>query len=658
MPAIWGFCTKSTTLEPHNNNNNNNTELNLSHINSLNAVFSTVKNNYNNYKIESFHDKASSCCHFGYGHQQFTPEAANEHLPMLSQDNSVLFTSDCVIDNRQDLLSQMSWLDKNCSDGRLLYEAWLKWGEKLTDYVIGAYAFAVYITSDNTLHIFTDHMANRSIFYYETDDSLMFSTAIVPLANAVKAVPSEKWIGGCLSTVSADMMLYEHLTPYEGILQMPSATHLIYGKKGISLKKYWSAKSVRGHYPHKDTMEYREQFVDTFNKCVSSVLRSDTMTGCTLSSGLDSSCIASLAAKELAKRGQSLHSYTSVPLKEYIHTNNRTEIADESKGVYEVCKMYPNIIPQFLECPDKDAFSELKRLIPLIGYPMKSGYNLAWLDAIYSKAASDGCKLMLKGQYGNSTISWGKALSVFYQLICHCHPIIALKMMRGFGRQYNVPRKTILKFILKEYKNNFAGYTPCEDDMLCSNRLNKKNKYTSFLKKTERTSGGGEMDSAAKRKRFIFNETGLMQLGMFDTIMSLIHGVLIRDPAKDMRIVTLCCQLPVECGIAGYVERGMVRTYMKGIVPDLILNDLYHRGIQSADYAFRCKKMWSAKRQNIINQLNNSELNRYANNAILENLINTLRSCDEEKLTFDDLRKANVFYACSVFLSANENRYN
>ena len=158
------------------------------------------------------------------------------------------------------------------------------------------------------------------------------------------------------------------------------------------------------------------------------------------------------------------------------------------------------------------------------------------------------------------------------------------------------------------------------------------------------------MDSKSQRLAFIFNTTGQMQLGMFDTIMSLVHGILIRDPSKDKRIVELCCRLPVECALAGDVERGMIRTYMRGFVPDSICNDYYRRGVQSADYAFRSRKLWKHNAPNVIASLHNPLLSQYVDPVRIADLLKCLNTTAPEDLSFEDLRRANVLYSCSIFL--------
>lgn len=630
MSAIWGIVPVSSTGKTE-------------------EALHTMRTSYTPFAIDryaslSLEDGASFHC----GLQYFTKESQREVLPFYDKTKQLLFTVDAVLDNREELLAQFPRLSEDTADSSLILAAWDKWGNFACDHLLGAFAFAIYYADTHTLHLYTDHMGNRSLFYAILPDRILFSTAPVPLARALSAAVSEKWLAACLATTSADMMLYEALTPYEGILQMPAAGHLTWTPEASSLEIYWGRTSLPKPLPHTDPMHYRALFRDTLSACVASTLRSAGHTGCTLSGGLDSSAIAALAAPRLAEQGEQLYSYTSVPLREFVPEG--TETADESAGVMATCRQYPNILPTLLSCPGRDAFTELSRLVPLLGYPMKSGHNLTWLDAIYEKARADGCRILLKGQYGNATISWGKALSVFYQLFCSGHPEIARQSMQGFCKMYGIPKKYFIQCMLTEWKNNLFPAKPDPEDQLTAPGLLQRYHIPRTYRKLMRSAGGGEMDSREKRLSFIFNPTAQMQLGMFDTTMSLIHGVLIRDPSKDKRIVELCCRLPVECSLSGSLERGMVRTYLEGIVPESIRKDVFHRGIQSADSAFRSKLLWDQNRQTILEVLHSPALRRYTDPRKLDALLARLEKASASELTFADLRKANVLYSCSLFL--------
>ena len=190
------------------------------------------------------------------------------------------------------------------------------------------------------------------------------------------------------------------------------------------------------------------------------------------------------------------------------------------------------------------------------------------------------------------------------------------------------------------------------NDMLASAEKCEKYQIEKKLKACMRN--GGQIDSRKERLAFIADYIALQQLSMFDTVMGLTYGILIRDPAKDKRVVELCCRVPVKYNLAGFLERGMVRTFMRGIVPDSILLDVHHRGLQSADYAHRSRVLWEKQRDQIIQALEEPELRRYVDDSVLDSMLIYLKETPASELDELEIRKANVLYSCAVFLQMNK----
>ena len=614
------------------------------------SICGPLENFYHCYRIDCYERLTASNALFGCCHQYLTKEAASEQLPFHDKERQLLYTADCVLDNREELLSQLPECPETAPDGQLLLAAYLKWGGSFSEHVLGAFAFAVYHTDTGTAELFTDHMGNRSLFYSFQNGRLLFSTAIVPLAKSTGAAFCEQWLSGCLFSTSADMMLFPRLTPYENIFQLPAACMLTVTASSCRQSIYWSPLKLRPNLYQPVQEAYAAMFVNTLSQSVSSMLRSPDKTGCTLSSGLDSSSVAALAASALSLSHKSLYSYTSVPLPDFAEKGGLGEIVDETPGVRLLCAGYPNIIPHFLPCRGRDAFSQLPDLLPLIGYPMKSGHNLTWLSEIYRQASVEGCRLMLKGQYGNATISYGPALGTIYQLLLGLHPRKAFKAAKTFGSRYGVPRKKLAGLMLKEWKHKLFPPSYDAADSLTAPELVRKYRLQAAANKILKQGGGGQMDSRRQHLNFIMNPLAQMQLGMFDTIMGLTYGILIRDPSKDKRVVELCCRLPIECMLAGGAERGMVRTYMKGLVPEQLLNDLHHRGVQSADYCYRSRLLWHNHKEKVLAALSLPALQGYTDSEALGRLTERLKTLSAEELTEEDLRQANVLYSCSLCL--------
>ena len=631
MSAIWGLVNF--------NQNNPDTEF-----------ISRMESSYRAYTYDRPDTYAAEHAYFACLHQHLTPESCREQLPYHDEVRHILFTADCILDNRTELSSFFPELSAQATDAQLLYAAYLKWGSSLGNYVLGAFTFAAFHYTDCYVTLWTDHMCHRSLYYSIRNNTLYFSTLLAPLAKALRAPLSEKWMTGCLATTSADMMLYQDLSPYENICQMNAAHVLTISAGKLSAVEYWTPLKLRPNLHFTSKEDARQQFLSLFTECIRSVLRSTGNTGCTLSSGLDSSSVACVTASLFQTEQKTLYSYTSVPLPGFHEEVSALAIPDETPGVKKICAKYSNIHPTFVSCEQKDAFSELARLVPLLGYPMKSGHNLTWLDEIYQHAAGDNCKLMLKGQFGNSTISYGPALTVLYQKLCSMHPVEAYRIMKDFGKTYHVPRKKILGFMGKEFIHKLVPPSLDGVTSLTKPELQQKYGTNKTLKNLLRSSGGGQMDSRKQRLSFLFSPYALTQLGMFDTAMGMLHGLLIRDPSKDKRIVEFCASLPVEYYLLDSYERGMIRGFMKGIVPDDILFDLYRRGLQSADYAYRSRLLWDTQKETVLSSLCHPELLHYVDKDFLHSTVNRMKHTDPAELTQQDFITTNVLYSCSQLI--------
>ncbi len=611
-----------------------------------------------NYKTEPFRSESMDEAAFGCGIQRFSRFSGNEVLPIRDSDKGILFVADCIIDNRSGLAGELN-VPEDIPDGKLLYESYLKWGTEFESHVCGSFCFAAYHENEKKLILCSDHMNTRSLYYHADDKGIVFSNSAAPLARACDAKPSEKWAAACLYNISADLTVYDSLTPYEGILQVKPAHVMIFRGGKTEEHHYWDPLKFRIDRPEKTEEEYRELFVNTFKRCVSEMLRTEGKKGCTLSGGLDSTSVAALASRELAD--EKLYSFTSVPEKEYDNRSHKDEddghsILNESDGVRQLCGVYENISPEFVDCSGQDSFSELRRLIPLIGFPMKSGLNLTWLDGIYSRAEQENIRLILKGQFGNSTISHGNILTVFYQYLAGFKPKKALNSAKRFAGTYHVSKKIFAKVFFREMAKRFSVKSVDKDCILTDKKLAKRYGTGRDTRRILRAGGGSMIENRRQRLMTLYDPIALNQLGMFDTIMGLIHGIIIRDPTKDKRMVELCGILPPSCMAAGGWERGQVRKFMEGYVPETILKDVNRRGLQSADYYFRIRKNWNDLKSEVIDDLSDPELMNYADKNAAERLLSLAKECDIKDIEDEDLRKMNVLCSFSIFLRTFEQK--
>lgn len=612
---------------------------------------SEMKQSMKEYKIDRMDCLMKEHVCFCCAHQYVIRGSEKERLPFYDESNRIYFTADCILDNRKELLTALSETVEDMPDGELAYLAFLKWGEAFVQHLVGIFSFAIYQETKNQVLLYTDHTGSRCINYCLRQGDFVFSTTYGPILQAFGEENMrlcEQWMAGCEAFRAPDMILFPGLTPFEGVYQLEAGHYLRVTLGKIEKKQYWNPqKSVKKLVLQEDE-DYKKLFLETFQSCVNSMLRSAGKTAMTLSSGLDSSAVACVAAPLLEKRGEVLFSYTSVPLNDFICVEGY-DLMDESAGPKLLTSMYPNLHPKFVSCEGKAAFSEIERFVRCTEVPGKSNANLLWLDEIYRQAGAQGCRLVLKGQYGNSTISYGAILSLVYQRLQKLQVSEARTAIRDFKTRRRVTSQNVWQVMKTEWKNKWKPDLSMVEDSFLQERLKNKYRIRKVIRRMLRQGGGSVMDSEQEHKNFMSDLRIFQHLGLYDTKLGLAHGIILRDPTKDKRMIEFCMSLPMECFVNHGVERRMVREYMEDIVPQSIREDVSHRGLQSADFVFRLNKKWDEWKGDVLNLLSNPSLNRFLDRDRLEKLRKELYGLQEipDKAMAQDI---TVLQSLSLFL--------
>lgn len=593
---------------------------------------------------------------FGCGLQYITAESAHEQLPYYDEINGLFYTVDCMLDNRQELLEKLSFTDNTIPDGELLYQSYLAWEERFTDYVLGIFTFVIYDSRKNICTLFTDHTGSRSLYYCSVDKTIFFATVFSPLLAVLPRICrriNEKWIAACELTASPVMDFFPGITPFEEIHQVLAGHSITVELQGTKVKinknQYWGMKRKK-ILKLKSQEEYQELFIKTLFECVQSVLRSSENTGITLSSGLDSSSVACVAAIALNGADKKLYSFTSTPLPGFKGKYSSYYITDESDGVMSICEAYSNIEPEFVQCDGKNSCTELKRIIRYLEYPHKSRQNMVWIDEIYERAAKKGCKVILKGQYGNATISQGKILNRVYDDIWHFRFRTAYHEMIRFCRNNSISRKKAFQVFLKEVVKKLWTTHNDFNDTLVRKSVLDRHKIIKAMNRYQKVYGSSNMASKRQQVGYMYDLSVFVQLGALDTRLGLHHGVVIRDPLKDIRMIELCASFPMKCFVQEGIERAAVRKYMRGIVPDTILNQVNRRGMQSADYIERLKMDWDRTRETMLEILEEPKVLHLFEKSKFENLKEEIER-SEILNSENKLMNALMACSCSIFLN-------
>lgn len=588
---------------------------------------------------------------------QFTTlESKNEIIPKKDYTTGLSITADAIIDNREELFSLLSIPSeqrKIITDSELILKAYIKLGKECPNYITGDYAFAIWDQYKQELFCARDHVGKRTFYYYHDSDTFIFSTLMKPIYSFLNKKPNlnERWMADYLGLFGVIHELECNDTIYENIYQLPPATTLTFNSKGITKKNYWNPLSVK-QLKFKHDYEYKEAFLEIFSKAIKARLRSDGEIGIFISGGLDSSSIGALAAKELASLNKELKGYHSIPIKKYNNSLSKYWIANESEYIDELVKMYPNINVEYISCEDKNSYSDMDYLTTVLEHPYKPVVNFYWIHEIFNRASKNGCKIILDGQYGNFSISYGSFMTNIYELLIRGkfhsihREITAFSTLHNLNRNY-VLKRTIEAFLPRfyhkttsNYGNNFSLINPdLADKWRVYERINSafgsKNLFG--------------VESINHARNFYANPSFFSHLGSLETKMGLATGVTNRDPTRDKSVIEFCSSIPWHQFVHNGQERYFIRKAMEGIIPEKIRCNYTVRGKQGVDWIQRILPFWEEIKEDLYNMLSDTIIESYINVPQLKQQLSQIDDIRDIKIQQKHSLDLKNLFICLVF---------
>ncbi|MDP4124822.1 MAG: asparagine synthase-related protein [Bacillota bacterium] len=535
-----------------------------------------------------------------------TPESLEETLPYEDKETSLVITADAIIDNRDELFGifAIPVEEQNMPDSILILEAYKKWGAKCPEYLVGDFAFAIWDKQKSELFLARDHVGKRSLYYYDSPDIFAFSTLMEPLfkISGVNKHLNETYIADFLAITSIRHELSDEMTIYEGVFNLPPASAMLVSKNGIKKWCYWEIKKAKEIHFDTDA-EYEEAFRKVYSEAVNCRLRSVKKVGILLSGGLDSGSVACLAAPELKKRNEKLYSFTQVPMKGYKDWLPESKLADEREYVEEVCAYIGNIEPHYIASEGKSPLTEINERLKTLEQPYKTFENAYWGNACFKTAHDMGLDVLLSGQSGNATVSWGNFNSYMIYLLKNIRLNTFLKEIRAYSkRQKTNPLRLILgigfnfmpyrikkhRYIKKNGQDFSEFLSPINPQFAKAMKVEKRFKKYKFDPLFI-----AHGDSFTERMKMLVT-SGFSHLGAIETKSTLAFGVEKRDPTRDKRVIEFCINLPENQWVRDGEERRFIRHAMKGYMPDMVRLNTTVRGRQAADWMQRIAPEWAA----------------------------------------------------------------
>lgn len=190
------------------------------------------------------------------------------------------------------------------SDTEVILAAYRAWGRDCLARFNGMFAFALWDGERGELFCARDRLGVKPLYYESDGDTFAFASE-PPALVRTRPRRAQPRLAAIHDLIALDWVDHESPTFFEGLFQLPPGQYLVYGKGGLSVRRWWSLDPNRRATG--DPREWTAEFERLFTDAVRLRLRADVEVGSCLSGGLDSSAVVTTAAQMLEKP---LHAFT------------------------------------------------------------------------------------------------------------------------------------------------------------------------------------------------------------------------------------------------------------------------------------------------------------------------------------------------------------
>ncbi|NWQ39189.1 lasso peptide isopeptide bond-forming cyclase [Bacillus sp. EB106-08-02-XG196] len=574
--------------------------------------------------VQTWHsDKVFLGCHA----QWITPESIGEKLPYYDHERKLAITADAIIDNRDELYERLQ-VDKRkrkeITDSELILLSYHKWGEESPKYLIGDFAFMIWDEIKQQVFGARDPSGYRTLYYFKNHSRFTFCTTIEPLLTLsyIEKQLNENYIAEFLAITGMIDTVDARMTPFKNIEQVPPfhSISIVGGK--IHLNQY-STFTPKGKLKLRSNEEYVEAFQEVFQEAVNCRLRTFREIGSQLSGGLDSGAVVGFAAKELRKENKTLHTFSYFPPKDFVDFTHKKIITDERPYIKKTVEYVGGISDHYYDFEGRSSYTEIDDFIEVMEMPYKFAENSFWLRGIFDKAHEKGVGILLNGDKGNSTISWGSALNYYAILLKRFKWIQLLQELHKYSMKTGGARYRLLPYIIR---NGFPFINQMgvkdrelELPMLINPEFAERTHVYSKLREFGIDNSGWLVSqNSYEQRRIVFDKLSTWNSGnTLNAKLSLRHKLWKRDPTNDIRVVRFCFSVPEDQFVQNGLDRALIRRSTEGILPDEIRLNQQVRGIQAADWLHRMIPNWNMFIEEVKELINESYVMNFFNGEVL-----------------------------------------
>lgn len=187
---------------------------------------------------------------------------------------------------------------RTAGDTEVIVEAYKEWGEDSPTHFNGIWAFAIYDTQENTMFCSRDRLGVKPFCYTEVNGIFIFGSEIKAILQHPSFIKSPNY--EAIWHFFACRVIPEPFTAFNNIFRLKPGTNVTIRLGQITHKKYWSLVDVFSQSADPRTeSSIKDELEELIEDSVRLQLRADVPVGSFLSGGVDSTAITYFASKML-----------------------------------------------------------------------------------------------------------------------------------------------------------------------------------------------------------------------------------------------------------------------------------------------------------------------------------------------------------------------
>jgi asparagine synthase (glutamine-hydrolysing) len=219
----------------------------------------------------------------------------NGMQPMMSRSKNIMLVFNGEIYNFKKLKKYLKGKPLNSdSDTEVLLNLYEEMGVKIFDHLRGMFSLLIYDLQTKKILVARDQFGIKPLYVHDCNKFIIFSSEIKPILNYLKKTNFN------YHTIAEFLLLgkqdHHNTTFFNNIDSVKPSHYYKYTANGIIKKKYWSIFSNK--YKKQNEKKTIDELYNLINSKVDDYLISDRKIGVFMSSGIDSTSLASLISNK------------------------------------------------------------------------------------------------------------------------------------------------------------------------------------------------------------------------------------------------------------------------------------------------------------------------------------------------------------------------